>query len=133
MSVTIGNRTLSNPLQYVRKSIAESTGSLFQTQGMVDQIEVMAEGYLALDQSSTDENRKKNQVTFLEDGKYIHAEQDKFGNVKAFERIDETGETPTTIKKSMVEGRPSYQFEVGGQQMIINEDANGTLVFELAQ
>lgn len=128
VSVIIGSQVYSSPLA-LRGKIQEKAGNVAQTQGMVDYVEIMAEGYLALDNTPTDENKKKNQVTFLEDGLYVHAERTKKGELKSFELIDERGETPQEIKKSMVDGRASYEITVGGQKAIISEDPNGTLVF----
>jgi hypothetical protein len=108
-------------------------GTIAQTQGMVDYVEIMADGYLALDNSKTDENRKKNQVTFLEDGLYVHAERDKKGELKSFELVDERGEERQEIKKSMTDGRASYEILVAGQKAMISEDPNGTLVFDIGQ
>lgn len=128
MSVIIGNQVYSSPLA-LRGKIQERAGNVAQTQGMVDYVEIMAEGYLALDGTKTDENKKKNQVTFIEDGLYVHAERSKSGELKSFELIDERGEQPQEIKKAMVDGRASYEITFGGQKAVISEDANGTLVF----
>ena len=132
MSVTIGSQVYSSPLA-LRGKIQEVAGTIAQTQGMVDYVEIMADGYLALDNSKTDENRKKNQVTFLEDGLYVHAERDKKGDLKSFELVDERGEERQEIKKSMTDGRASYEILVAGQKAMISEDPNGTLVFDIAQ
>ena len=132
MSVIIGNQVYSTP-QALRTKIQEVAGSVAQTQGMVDYIEIMADGYLALDNTATDENRKKNQVSFIEDGLFVHAETNKKGELKSFEMIDERGSEPQTIKKEMKEGRASYEISMGGQTVNISEDDNGTLVFDLAK
>ena len=132
MSLIIGNQVYSSPLA-LRGKIQEAASNVAQTQGMVDYVEIMADGYLALDNTATDENKKKNQVTFLEDGLYINAERGKNGELKSFEMIDERGESPKEIRKEMVGGRPSYEITVGGQKVAITEDANGTLVFGLGK
>ena len=132
MSLIIGNQVYSSPLA-LRGKIQEAASNVAQTQGMVDYVEIMADGYLALDNTATDENKKKNQVTFLEDGLYVHAERGKSGELKSFEMIDERGESPKEIRKEMVGGRPSYEITVGGQKVAITEDVNGTLVFGLGK
>jgi uncharacterized protein YxjI len=130
--VIIGNQVYSSPVA-LRGKIQEAAGTVAQTQGMVDYVEIMADGYLALDNTATDENRKKNQVTFIEEGLYIHAERDKKGDLKSFEMIDERGEQTQEIKKTMNDGRASYEISMGGQKAMISEDSNGTLVFDVAQ
>jgi hypothetical protein len=100
---------------------------------MVDQIEIWADGYLALDNTPTDENRKKNQVTFIEDGLYVHAKSNKKGELQEFDMIDERNGQTTEFKKTMNDGRASYHITVSGQTAVISEDANGTLVFELPE
>jgi hypothetical protein len=132
VSVTIGNQVFSNPLA-LRGRIQEITSDVLQTQGMVDQIEVWADGYLALDNTPTDENRKKNQVTFIEDDLFVHAKANKYGVVQEFEMIDQRGEQTTEFKKSMIDGRACYEITVGGQTATISEDANGTLFFDLGK
>lgn len=130
MSVIIGNQIFQSP-QAVRPKLEQAAAKVAQTQAMADYVEIMADGYLALDNTPTDENRKKNQVTFLEDGLYVHAERSKTGALQTFEMIDERDGESRTIKKTTENNRASYEISMGGQTVTIAEDANGTLVFEL--
>lgn len=132
VSVIIGSKVYSNPTT-LRTKIQEASNNVAQTQGMVDYIELMADGYLALDNTALDENKKKNQVTFMDEGVYVNAERSSSGELKSFEMIDESGDQPKTLKKSIQDGLATYEISMGGQTINICEDANGTLVFDLAK
>ena len=76
-------------------------------------------------------NAKKNAVSLsTSEGVQVSAERSKDGTLKSFEIIDESGEEKKEIRKSMEDGRASYEVSFGGQTMLISEDVNGTLVFE---
>ncbi len=128
MSILIGNRQVSQA--QLRGTIQKTADNVMQAQGMVDYFELIADGYMALDNTASDENKKKNAITLINDGVYVNAERSKDGTLKSFEIIDESGDEAQEIKKSMEDGRATYEVSFGGQKMTISEDPNGTLVFE---
>lgn len=128
MSILIGNRQVSQA--QLRGTIQKASDSVMQAQGMVDHFELIADGYMALDNSASDENKKKNAISIVKDDLLVNAERSKDGTLKSFEIIDETGEQSQQIKKTMDEGRATYEVSFGGQTMTITEDSNGTLVFD---
>lgn len=129
MSILIGNRQVSQA--QLRGTIAKATDNVMQAQGMVDYFELLADGYMSLDNTASDENKKKNAVSLsTSEGVQVSAERSKDGTLKSFEIIDESGEEKKEIRKSMEDGRASYEVSFGGQTMLISEDVNGTLVFE---
>ncbi len=128
MSILIGNRPVNQA--QLRGNIQKAADSVMQAQGMVDYFELLADGYMSLDNTASDENRKKNAVSIVKDDLLVNAERAKDGTLKSFEIIDETGDEPQEIRKTMTEGRATYEVSFGGQNMIISEDVNGTLVFE---
>ncbi len=132
MSVTIGSKVYSSP-SVLRTKIQEAAGSVMQTQGMADYVEVIADGYLALDNTKSDTDKKKNSVTIEQEGLYVSAQRSKDGTLESFEMVDERGDEPKTLKKSMVDGLASYEISMGGQNLTIAEDVNGTLFFDLGK
>lgn len=132
MSVIIGNQLYQNPLN-LRGKIQEHASTVLKTQDLVDQIEIWADGYLALDNTSTDENRRKDQVTFIEDELYVHAKAKKSGEIEEFEMIDQRNGETTEFRKSLSDGRASYEISMSGQTITVAEDANGTLVVDISQ
>lgn len=132
MSVIIGSKVYSSPT-VLRTKIQEASNNVAQTQGMVDYIELMADGYLALDNTALDEDKKKNQVTLLDDGVFVSAERSQWGELTSFEMIDESGDQPKSFKKSINDGLATYEISMGGQTISICEDANGTLAFDLGK
>ncbi len=128
MSILIGNRQISQT--QLRGTIQKASDSVMQAQGMVDYFELLADGYMSLDNTASDENKKKNAVSIVKDDLLVSAERAKDGTLKSFEIIDETGEQSQEIKKTMDEGRATYEVSFGGQKMTITEDSNGTLVFD---
>lgn len=132
MSVTIGSKVYSSPA-VLRTKIQEAAGSVMQTQGMADYVEVIADGYLALDNTKSDLDKKKNAVSIAQEGLTVTAERSKDGNLESFEMIDERGDEPKTLRKTMVDGLASYEISMGGQNLTIAEDVNGTLFFDLGK
>ena len=128
MSILIGNRQISQT--QLRGTIQKASDSVMQAQGMVDYFELLADGYMSLDNTASDENKKKNAVSIVKDDLLVSAERAKDGTLKSFEIIDETGEQSQEIKKTMDEGRATYEVSFGGQKMTITEESNGTLVFD---
>ena len=127
MSILIGNRQVSQ--NYLRGAIQQAADKVMQPQGLVDYCEIIADGYMALDNTALDENKKKNAVTLLTDEFYVNAARAKDGSLKSFEIIDGSGDEARELRKTVEDGRATYEVSMGGFKTVISEDHNGTLVF----
>lgn len=121
-----------NNSSMLRKSLHRGASQRQQSQTLVDRIELMGEGVMALDNTKLDQDKEKLSVSFLDDcGHLATAKKDKDGKLLSLSVVDESGPVAKEYSKTVNGNQVTYELTVGEQTTRVSQSQSGVLFLEI--
>ena len=124
---TTATKKFNNPAQ-LKKRFQAAAAQLKEKQEIVDKLETMAGGFLALDQSDLDHDDAPGSVAITDNkGMLAYAQARPFGGILSFDYLNESGPKVEefSIEPDMM--GTHYNVEIGGVKQSVYENGNGYL------